>query len=214
MWKTDETDDQQMGLATWCEGESTWSLDVRGGEHGIRVLDGDSDELLRLATVGDETLPVIAEQFVRGNELHVWLPQSDGRYGVRIAWMPVMSGESCLVLEATISIETDLLDSHPTLDVIADCQSVSRAGDAGVSVARRESNSTSVLLGNHDSPFTSDQSTDQQVSLRLFGDFLEKGVIRVARPWFVLTNSAQAPSEMELENRLGQLNASPLPLAP
>jgi hypothetical protein len=39
-----------------------------------------------------------------------------------------------------------------------------------------------IMIGPHDRPFTSDRSSGE-LRLRLFGDFLEKGVIRKARVW-------------------------------
>ena len=54
--------------------------------------------------------------------------------------------------------------------------------------------------------------TDTLLRLRLFGDFLEKGVIRKARPWIVITRGETPPSESELESLWKSLCESPLPL--
>ena len=130
-----------------------------------------------------------------------------------------------LVLEVTISIQTDLLDTHPR----SRCRcivhirwsvlprSVKQFGDAGsppISVAVSEDHFTGVLLGPHDSPFTTNHSSDSLLRLRLFGDFLEKGVIRKARPWIVIDRSGGSASRLQLESWWKQLCGSPLPLTP
>ncbi len=46
--------------------------------------------------------------------------------------------------------------------------------------------SVAVLLDPRDYPWTLDLSDDHGLRQRLFGDFLEKGVIRKARPWVVV----------------------------
>ena len=235
MWKTDDRDDAVMGLATWQNGTSAWSVDLRGGDRGIRILNGDIvggtsegapiTECARLDPVSGHSLPEIAEQFVRGNELHAWLPQGENEFGVRIALEPIFSDDNVLVLEATVSVQTDLLDSRPMLDVVVYTDSArfmkAAAGNAsegdsiasGISIGEMKGQSTSVLLGRHDQPFTTDHTSDERIALRLFGDFLEKGVIRKARPWLVITNGA-APSDSDLEDWLVKLNESPLPLTP
>ena len=233
MWTTD-----RLGLAVWRDHASAWYLDARGGEHGVGVIattkvDDDafaeSGRFVSLSPVDQDVLPTAGEQYVRGDELHVNYPQTaDSSYAVRLAFKPIETTNHSIVLEVTISIQTDLLDTHPKIDLDVFCQSIDShvptdawgddevegVGSAPISVAASKGQSVSVLLGPHDSPFTTNHSTDSLLRLRLFGEFLEKGVIRKARPWIVIDRSADVPSEEQLEKWWRQLCGSPLPLTP
>lgn len=223
MWTTD-----QLGIATWRDEGSTWNLDARGGDFGIRFMATANDDHVSLNPVDQDLLPSAGEQYVRGNSLHVNFPQGDSSYALRLAIRPVETAPTFIVLETTVSIQTDLLDTHPKIDVDVLCNDidsyvptdlsgddeVENAGSAPISVAVSKNHSTSVLLGPHDSPFTTNHSTDSLLRLRLFGDFLEKGVIRKARPWIVIDRSDTPPSESQLESWWKELCVSPLPLTP
>lgn len=233
MWTTD-----QLGLAVWRDQASAWYLDARGGVHGVGVIAttkadeaalSESRRFVSLSPVDQDVLPTAGEQYVRGEQLHINYPQSAGSsYAVRLAFKPIETAKQLIVLEVTISIQTDLLDTHPKIDVDAFCQSIDSqvptdtsgddevqgVGSAPISVAASKEHSVSVLLGPHDSPFTTNHSTDSLLRLRLFGDFLEKGVIRKARPWIVIDRSADPPGEEQLEKWWKQLCGSPLPLTP
>ncbi len=232
MWTTD-----QLGLAVWRDHASRWYLDARGGEFGVGVIAASDDDnafaesrrFVSLSPVDQDVLPIAGEQYVRGDQWHVNYPQSaDSSYAVRLALKPIETAKNLIVLEVTISIQTDLLDTHPKIDIDAFCRSivshvpmdpsgdddVTGSGSAPISVAASKDYSVSVLLGPHDSPFTTNHSTDSLLRLRLFGEFLEKGVIRKARPWIVIDRSASAPTEDQLEGWWRQLCGSPLPLTP
>lgn len=233
MWTT-----EQLGLAVWHDGASAWCLDARGGEHGVALIATnpandaplvESSRFVSLNSVDQDVLPAAAEQYVRGAEFHVNYPQAAGSsYAVRLAFNPIETQAERIILEVRISIQTDLLDTHPKIDVNAYCQSIDSQvpgdtsgddqvdgiGSAPISVAVSNEHSVSVLLGPHDRPFTTNHSTDSLLRLRLFGDFLEKGVIRKARPWIVIDRSADVPSEQMLETWWRQLCGSPLPLTP
>ncbi len=230
MWHTNE-----LGLATWKASGSTWHFDARGGERGIGVLsieEIDSEEYadearaVSFAPVGDDRLPVAGEQYVRGDQWHVNYPQEDCSYGLRFAFAIVESSQDQLLLEVAISVQTDLLDSHPQLDIEVMCNDIDSfvpsdalgddevqgAGSAPISLAKGTAYSTAVLLGAHDSPFTTNHSTDSLLRLRLFGDFLEKGVIRKARPWIVIQRTANPTPQTQLESSWNRLCESPLAL--
>ena len=230
MWKTD-----QVGLAVWQSGGGHWYLDARGGRCGIGIVDADCSQaapfdnpgrMFCFSPVDQDMLPAAGEQFVRGDQLHVTYPQGDGIYELRIAYRPIQSSDSRLVLETTIAVQTDRLDTHPKIDIDVLCRSidslvpsdlsgddeVETTGSAPISVASSETHSVCVLLGPHDSPFTTNHSTDSLLRLRLFGDFLEKGVIRKARPWIAISRSGTPPTEAELEKWWRSLCESPLPL--
>jgi hypothetical protein len=230
MWKTD-----QLGLATWQHDAAIWHLDARGGPAGIGVIAADPaatdafacpGRFFSLSPVDQDALPAAGEQFVRGDQLHVTYPQGDGIYELRVAYRPVQSNAHQLVLETTIAVQTDRLDTHPKVDIDVLCaeidslvptdtsgdDEVEASGSAPISLGISKSHCVTVLLGPHDSPFTTNHSTDSLLRLRLFGDFLEKGVIRKARPWLVLTRGGASPPEAELEGLWKRLCESPLPL--
>jgi hypothetical protein len=226
MWKT-----ERLGLAVWQGDRSRWHFDLRGGNHGIALLDTDesgdessplSRRLVCVLPVGQDVLPGVCEQFVRGDELHLTYPQGEGIYELRIALRPIESTENRLTVEATIAIQTDRLDTHPKIDLVATGRAiqsylpsertVSAGGTAPISAATAADYSVAILLGPHDSPCTTNHSTDSRLQLRLFGDFLEKGVIRKARPWIVVSRNTDPPAIADLETRWRELSASPLPL--
>ncbi|TWU47317.1 hypothetical protein Poly51_51170 [Rubripirellula tenax] len=214
-WTTDG-----LGLAQLHCGGEPWKFDARGGSAGIQC------GALSLASVDDDRLPAAGEQFVRGNQWHVNYPQGDESFALRLVLSPIASTSDRLVVEACISIQTDLLDTHPKIDVDVMCDDIDSfvpsdqwgddevrgSGVAPISLAKSKGHSIAVLLGTHDSPFTTNHSTDSLLRLRLFGDFLEKGVIRRALPWIVIDRSGTLPTESELTQLWQQLVASPIPL--
>ena len=236
MWKTDSRE-SALGLAVWHDDHGSWSIDARGGRFGIRAIAADllSDpeqpadaepagpiEWFRFEPVDQAELPRVAEQFVRGDQLHLSFPQADLPYGLRLAMEPVFSEREYLVIEATISIQTSLLDTHPKLDIAVAADQTrtprvngfsAQGGSPPISVASTAAATVAVLLGPHDAPFTTNRSSSGVVNLRLFGDFLEKGVIRKARPWFVVDRGRKI-SDATIRGIWERLSASPLPLTP
>lgn len=199
-----------------------WVCRATGGTDGISL--GDPDGLLHLTVQPSqgENLPVAVENYVRGDEWKVTFPQSTGQFGLRISLRAVFASATRLVLEPTLSIQTSLLDTHPTLMLSAmggttesslievesseqkvSVHSVRLAGQAG---------QIAVLLGPYDAPFTADHSSDQRVELQIFGEFLEKGVIRKARPWVILDRSETGLSKFDLQHYAKSLCETPLPL--
>ena len=232
MWNANPAGDSVAGLIQFRAtsddgGDSVWSLDVRGGNHGIRISCAEAatadTACFALEAVGDDELPELSEQFVRGDELHLVYPQGEGNYALRLVLQPIDASDDGLVLEAVIAIQTNLLDSHPMVDLVSKTTDLRREnaganpGDSGaaeITVGRSGQCEVAALLGPHDSPFTLDGSWEEEIRLRLFGEFLEKGVIRKARPWLVMKRSEQ-PLEMEdLRTRWNELSSSPLPLTP
>lgn len=185
-------------------------VDASGGLEPITMsLGGMSVEV---HPVGTATLPSLDEHFVRDDQWHANLPQSTTRFGIRLAFDQIPLGEQVVALECRLSVQTDLLDSHPELDLRLcggtptevsprdDVPPVATAigvGDIGAAV----------LLSSSDAPHTQLLSKDPP-SLRLFGDFLEKGVIRRARPWIVFGKFTVE----DLKTWQQQLSESPVPL--
>ena len=227
MWQTDES---KTGIAVWNDQHGCWSLDARGGKADIRLLPGDlltdpqsggAAEWLRLAPVDQPVLPDLEEQFVRGKELHLYYPQGESDFGLRLALEPIRSTPENLVLQVTVDVQTSLLDSHPKLDIVASGGEVrslavddlaGHGGSPPITVCDAAA-TVAVLLGPHDAPFTTNQSLAQEIRLRLFGDFLEKGVIRKARPWVIIDRGREI-GDPQLRRIWRELSQSPLPLTP
>jgi hypothetical protein len=219
MWITN-----QLGVATWTDAGTKWEIDARGGQ-AICVGQADTTAV-QLKPVDDGTLPAADEQFVRGRSWNVNYPQAEHRHALRMAFEVIATTSESLLLESTISIQTDLLDSHPKIDIELDGKSVqtlnindgkdqgtNQTGSAAVTIVRSDTVFAAIFLGPHDSPFTTDLSTPESLKLRLFGEFLEKGVIRKARPWILISRATNEPIESELLDIWQQLANRPLPLA-
>lgn len=211
-----------MGIAAWQIDDSLWRIEARGGNEGVRLLAGE--HAIVLAASDDRPLPQLDEQFIRGEELHLSFPQIDGRdeFGFRLVVRPVKCDQTATsptrgLFEFLVSVQTSLLDSHPTIDLIAPAADGLRERSVGalssaLHFAGQSELGAVVLLGPHDAPFTSVVSATQELRLRLFGEFLEKGVIRRARPWVILDRSGAAIDESWAAECWQQLAASPLPL--
>ena len=229
MWITN-----QLGVASWTDAGTEWELDARGGQ--AICLGWPNEAAVRFKPVDDSTLPAADEQFVRGRRWNVNYPQADHRLALRIAFEPIETTADSILLEATISIQTDLLDSHPKIDIQSDAGAMktlnvpgapehpaspsgapqhpaNQSGAAGVTIAKSDTTFAAIFLGPHDSPFTTELSTPESLQLRLFGEFLEKGVIRKARPWILICRAQQEPSDSELQAIWQRLASRPLPLA-
>lgn len=222
MWSSDS-----LGRATWCDAGSSWPIDARGGAAGISLWDHAEQSLVAsLQPVDQPRLPGVAEQYVRGRVWHLNYPQGAGRYAMRLALRPIETTPQCLVLEIVVSIQTDLLDTHPMIDLDVTCESKetlfpsdprgslaeTHGGAAPISIGIGRDVCCSVLLGPHDRPCTADHSTESRLRLRLFGEFLEKGVIRRGRPWLVIERGGAIPDRERLTTWFNQLSESPLPL--
>lgn len=209
MWHLDK-----LGRGRWADQNGNWSFDLHGGATGLSI-----GNRVNLRPVDNDTLPVAEEQYIRGDRWHVNFPQGDESFALRLGLEVVDSRPGCCVIECCIAIQTDRLDLHPRLDIVVDLADGSsintldpvagEEGSAAISLVTSPATPpVAVVLGEHDAPFTTDHSNNARLRLRLFGDFLEKGVIRKARPWLVFGDDS-AQSLREVHRRLGE---SPLPL--
>ena len=225
MWKT-----TQLGVGAWSDEFGELAVDARGGADGIAMGSLNDAVRVQICEVDEEPLPIAGEQFIKeegdGDQWHINFPQGDARFALRLTLKPIESNSDRLVMETCLSVQTDLLDSHPKLDLQVDCNRIESwvpqdkfgkddvrgPGSAAISTATSGQNAASIILGPQDQPFTTNHSTDMLLRLRLFGDFLEKGVIRRGRPWIVLERNGRC-SDSELERLWNRLRESPLPLA-
>ncbi len=219
MWLTAPN---RIGDAAWQCDDSVWRFQtVGGGQDGIALLMRDTP--IRLVASDGGPLPPLLEQYVRSDQLHLSFPQCDGcQFGFRLAVRPVFlddlqPGPTRAIFEFQVSIETTLLDSHPTLDLVipgsghAESLSVDGIEQAAHRVAGQNFRAAA-LLSPQDAPFTTVDSQGEGLRLRLFGGFLEKGVIRRARPWLLIDRSGEAFGDDAVRSAWAALASSPLPL--
>lgn len=182
-------------------------IDAAGGTDGIVVRFGD--RRLRIAPAGDDHLPRADEHYICRDEYHVNYPQRDADYGLRLAFDVVPDViPGAVVMEIRLSVQTDLMDSHPTLDLAVDHPRAARPPRPADAISRfGVCDDAAIVLGPHDRPHTQNLGG----RLRLFGDFLERGVIRRARPWIVWGREIHDP---ELRRTYRSLRDSPVPLTP
>ncbi|MEM8912434.1 MAG: hypothetical protein AAGC97_11755 [Planctomycetota bacterium] len=239
MWKIASTDHDGARLeeAPATRRLATWSVDSndpielheRTGSGGIRVVLGNRG-LAELVPVGDDTWGSADELYARGDSLHCVFGQGQGTYALKVVWRMVSESSHRVILEPTISIQTSLLDSCPVVDLCLTGNPDAREpnDDAGSELANRvhattwnANASSTALLTVGDASTTKEIAsgmnsdnleTPAGVQLRLFGEFLEKGVIRKARPWIVFDRDGTALLPSDLRQIAKALDATPLPL--
>ena len=207
--------------AAWTGTGGDWSVHAAGGPRPIRL--GNAGLAVELRAAGSDRLPTTEEQYVCGDAWHVTAPQGSGRdedqYGLALVFRMIHADDRMAVVEVTVSIQTRLLDAHPTVDLVVspgkpvDVANPPAQGTAPIRRTRASDGDIFVLMGPRDAPFTTDRSNSAGLRLRLFGEFLEKGVIRKCRPWIVL-----APTDhlgpAEVHSLYQRMLAQPLPLTP
>ncbi|MCM2372965.1 hypothetical protein [Aporhodopirellula aestuarii] len=206
-------------IGIWPAEGTNWTCHALGGDSGISLGDVDHSLHLRVANVGPDALPSAGEQYVCGDSWKIDYPQESGKYCLRLSIRVVHATATRIIWEPTFSIQTSLLDTDPSLELTAvGCTANLLAADlppdVSASVARPSDDSGQliVLLGPHDAPFTKDRSSGNRLDLRIFGEFLEKGVIRKARPWVILDRSEAGVSAEDLSQYGEELCNTPLPL--
>ena len=215
----------RLGFAAWLQENQVWKFEVIASESGqVRGVNMHHlDNVTLLTSSDDSDLPPLKEQYVRGNQLHWSFPQSGDAqpFGFRLVIEPVSPSASSdhLTFQWQVSVETTRLDSHPTLDLVFPGNSASNLTkhsepQGAIFQFDQANGQTAALLGPQDAPFTAQiepAASESSLRLRLFGEFLEKGVIRRARPW--ISHRAAASSDaIDTHKLLHALAASPLPL--
>lgn len=227
MWHITDAS-QTAGLtAVWSVGDRSsdagvWRCEVTRNGGGV-TMGGGADVRLRVEPVGQDRFSPVSEQYVCGDAWHVEFPQGENAFSLKMTLRMVETGSGHAILEPTFSIQTSLLDSRPMIDLVVDGErrQVSDdvvVGSPAVNRIVRENHETIVLLGRADAPFTTDlthpgdPTRPGQSRLRLFGEFLEKGVIRKARPWLILTATTETIDEAAVGEIWQRLQSTPPPL--
>ncbi len=177
------------------------------------------------------SLPDRVESFIRGDALHVNLANSqDHPIGIELVLTAIEADEQRLVVESQISLNTSLLESQPEVDleVGSGHPGHPRWGSVDWKVLSSEptaiwlhaaddltslgpSIATSLLCDGCDRRSLKTESIHDSGRVRFFGEFLEKGVIRRVRPWWVWSNGMI--SRKVADGISAQLLNRPLPLS-
>jgi hypothetical protein len=228
MWSQVSIGDARLQFGSW---RLRTSVDAKGVH--LFVSCNDSSEAHGEIAFATEPLPPIREMYVRGDELHLILPQGPGTAslnakesiaGLELVLLPIKTEGDILVLETTLSLQTQWLDVEPTV--------VLRLPTRGP-VSMREREATQWFTPDDLSVKTQNQANDSapQASLlvesrdltslipsrsqgnqiEFFGEFMEKGVIRKVQPWWIWTTIPL--SEGRIDDLAAQLTERPLPLA-
>ncbi len=209
---------------------SDWTLEVdtqdgclklsASSEHGVSL--GGRVELAGMR------MPPVTESFVRGDELHLVMPQTDGcDVGLELALIVIEADSHLFVLETVISLQTQWLDLHPRVDFAYCSREVcanrwmmkpmksSRWYDPDQDDEEDDSDDSeplllAILIDQRDR-FSINESGAGGQQLSFFGDFMEKGVIRKVQPWWVW--SREELVTIVRQQLVKELAARPLPLA-
>jgi len=204
---------------------SGWSMEVACDPSGVRlaaIRDDDSSSTTAVAgliSMPDSPLPLLTEQFVRGDEFHLAMPQSGAdNAGLDIAITVILADHDQFIVETTVSLQTLWLDVYPAValhvpgtgGIRHQPRSSAIVFSRAQSDSRHDSASVRVFVDVRDQvSLIADASHDECV--QFFGDFMEKGVIRKVQPWWVW--SRKELTETQCNQIADSLAKRPLPLA-
>jgi hypothetical protein len=213
MWEQENDSDA-------CFRVSGWSLRAQCRPAGLRLItshDRSGDRTGEISFINRE-LPTLTESFIRGDELHLSMPQEDGNEaGIDVELLVIQADRDYLIVESTLSLQTLWLDAHPAIrlklagDDLITCHSkgTSRVYWGSEQGVASDSLHVSVFVDERDQ-LSINATGDNSECLQFFGDFMEKGVIRKVQPWWVWTCRPLNDSQIyEIANSLAK---RPLPL--
>lgn len=221
-------DDRQLPA-----GPCSISVDGPGGSRGCqltcdvdRECRGEGSEnrnhlaAFQIHPASATTMPQLSESYVRGEDfvLHYAQQESDS-FGLAVQVTPIEANGRMAVIQLTISLQTELLDSHPAIELSAAAvddhsdRSLNPAviGPRLLPVRDEQDVYGTVLLSPRDQQAAEDCSGGEALRVQLFGNFLEKGVIRKSRPWVVVWRGGP-PEAAEIGTLYQRLCQTPLPL--
>lgn len=171
----------------------------------------------------------LEEVYVRGNDLIARFRQSEkDSYALHIVWRMLDSlPNDQFGIELWLSVQTGLLDSNPELQISCKtsqdnwkvfsrqqlCADVPSGDSSPAALACALPSGSGVWLfeptQHHDSKLVSSGNSTTQ-NLRVFGHFMEKGVIRRGRMRFIVSRNEFQPQD--IATAFQDFNNSPLPL--
>ena len=201
-------------------------LDPRDPKAGLKIRHASKQlgHFLRVAPKPSHSFN-IQEAYVRQNDLIVRYEQSgDDLYTVQLNWRKLDCAiPNALALELWISVQTTLLDTHPTIEVCSstpDAQwhgltlndlSIETSDTVVIGLVKTSGVTAMVMIESSDALQANrilGRSND--FTWKILGEFMEKGVIRRARLRIFAVAGEFARSKIAKQYRL--FTDSPLPL--
>ncbi len=225
-WSVDNT------VAVISFGSTSLRVDLARPDLGLAF--AGSEARLHFAAPDLRQLPALEEHYVRGTDLMASYPQvGNDPFGFHLE-LRVLDTRPVPILQCIVSVQTELLDCHPMVDIKVSGTCEARGGleeesewvqpppsaPEGQSgghlaspltlVRQSDDEVLTLMLPPRDWPVTGFRVSAEHCQWRLFEEFLEKGVIRKARFWLALTDSATTLEQVE--DWYAELCRVPLPL--
>lgn len=207
--------------ASLCTASIKCSLDLANGTHEVAIHAPDALSHLQLWQLHQlQDLP-LTEAYVRLSDLVACYGEGPAfPFHTDIYWTVFDTAElatALLVLQLIISVRTDRLETHPELDLVStaaqpDIELISCEAGRAVRVVLNDQLHLAEFATDEDSPeltLVGDEG-GRSFSRRLFGHFLEKGVIRRARLFAAVIPAETSPAEVR--ELCDQLAATKWPL--
>lgn len=203
-----------------CFRVSGWKLQVQCRPEGLSLVTANhqSEERTGAISLVNRDLPTLTESFIRGDELHLSMPQCEGNEaGIDVELLVIQADRDRLIVESTLSLQTLWLDAFPAIrlelagndPLTCSSKGTSRVYWGNKPMGGPDSLHLSVLVDERDQLSIND-TNENSGCLQFFGDFMEKGVIRKVQPWWVWTCvPLNDPQIYEIANTLAK---RPLPL--
>ena len=201
-------------LATFTGAQWTWRVDLAHPSAGVSI-EGPTKAPWQLMAI--HPVPAhacqIDDQFARGSDLMVRYVQSEkDQFAFQLDFRAVPPSElasAACGFDVWLSVQTQLLDAHPQLEINHPGATKGWSGDASIQNHASPSGCAAILI--HPSDLLQTELIDQNAGkLRLFGDFMEKGVIRRGRLRCLV--SAKPIPASDLQAAYDCFADSPLPL--
>jgi hypothetical protein len=156
--------------------------------------------------------PFLKDCFVRQSDLIIAYPQREQRtFSLQLDYRIIESSEEQLLIELWVSIQTYLLDTHPTVKVI--CPGLESPANTSQPIVATVGDLSFAWFihprDQSDTKLVADKASER-VQAQLFGHFMEKGVIRRARVRCLVSQSPLSQSAMDAVQ--SNFAESPLPL--
>ncbi len=210
--------DLRDSIAKW-QG-SNWSVEV-ALKHAFRqpllqIRDREKRTLLTVAVTPSEPQVkhsaaelLLGDAYVRQNDLIAMFPESaPWPFGYQIDTRVLNDRPpDTLAVEIWLSIQTSLLDSHPQLELHLNGERFNLTGE---NCWTSESSRMGLLVHPLDQQDSLIEQRRDALAMRVFGRFMEKGVIRRMR--FRLIVTLRPETAVFWKDRLEEFSNSPLPL--
>jgi len=212
---------------SWDLRDSTATWNGRNGSLNVALKHGSREPLMQIQDAAKRTVLsvgitpserqvnhsatdlLLGDAYVRQNDLIAMFPElAPWRFGYQIDVRVLKDAPiDTLVVEIWLSIQTSLLDSHPQLELQLRGERFNAAVDK---VWTSQSLRMGLLVHPLDQRDCHIEQPGDELALRVFGRFMEKGVIRRMR--FRLIMAQRPEPAMFWQDRFDEFSKSPLPL--